>query len=271
VKVKTTTNKKTKINKTTKRPTQKSKKIPKNKSIKARRAFAVMCLVILLLAIGGLILYSDIFNIKKITVINNSKVSTQEIIQNSQLTMETNMFKTLKSTIRKGIKSNPYVENVKIKRKLDGEIILDIEERIPTFMLQYENNYIYINNQGYLLEVSEIPLPLLIIKGYSTENLIPGKRMSTQDLKKLDTIIQIIEEAKNNGIKDIITSIDISNDKNFILEIPSEKKTVQFGNKTNINVKILWIVKLISKEKNIEGEIMLNVPNIKKVYFREKV
>ena len=80
-----------------------------------------------------------------------------------------------------------------------------------------------------------------------------------------------METAKNNGIRDIITGIDISDVNNFILDIPSEGKTVQFGDETNINVKILWIVDLINREKGIEGEIIVNVPDIKKVYFREKV
>lgn len=138
-------------------------------------------------------------------------------------------------------------------------------------MLQRENDYVYINNQGYILEISQTPLDLPIIRGNKTQELTPGGRLEVDDLKKLDTVIQIMEAAKSNGINEIITTIDISDGNNFILEIPNENKTVQFGDGTDINVKILWIVALVEKEKGIAGEIVLNVPDIKKVYFREKV
>lgn len=236
-----------------------------------KRIITVISLIIILLSILVLILFSGLFNIKKITVINNSKITTEEIIKNSTLAVGNNMFKTLNTTIRENIKKNPYIEDVKITKKLDGEIILDIKERTPTYMLQRENDYVYINNQGYILEISQTPLDLPIIRGNKTQELTPGGRLEVDDLKKLDTVIQIMEAAKSNGINEIITTIDISDGNNFILEIPNENKTVQFGDGTDINVKILWIVALVEKEKGIAGEIVLNVPDIKKVYFREKV
>lgn len=239
---------------------------------KKRRAIAA-CIVLLIISaiISSILLFSNLFNIKKITVINNSKIMEQEIIQASGLTLESNMFRSCNSKIKKRIKTNPYVEDVKITKKLNGEVILDIEERKTTYMLQHENEYVYINNQGYILEVSQEQLPLPIIKGYSTAELTPGQRLEEEDLEKLDIVIQIIEAAKSNGINEIITAVDISNIKNILLEIPSENKIVEFGDETNIYVKILWILKLIEKEKGVAGRIVLNVPNIKKVYFRENV
>lgn len=244
----------------------------KKKNIKKRRKiYAIIALIVVFVTLLTITLFSDLFNIKKITVINNSKVTTEEIIKNSGLITDNNMFKTLKTTIKQGIKTNPYINNVKITRRLKGEVILDIEERIPTYMLQNENEYIYINNQGFVLEKSQTPLNLPIIKGYKTTDLILGQRIVVEDLEKLDTVIEILDSAKSNGIKDIISAIDISDKSNFILEIPTENKTVQFGDDTEINIKILWIVDLITREKGISGEIIVNVPDIKKVYFREKV
>lgn len=265
---------KTSKKKSTKKATKSYKKQPQKKNInyKKRRIIALTIVLIILLIITTiLILFSSLFNIKSISVINNQKVSTDEIIQNSGLAINNNMFKTLNTKIKAGIKSNSYIENVKITKKLNGEVILNITERVPTFMLAKDDTYAYINNQGYILEISQTPLELPIIKGYETPELLAGKRIDVEDLKKLDTVIQIMETAKSNEIKQIITEIDISDLNNYILKIPSENKTVQFGDKTNINMKILWIKDIIEKEKGIEGEIIVNVPNIKKVYFREKV
>ena len=45
---------------------------------------------------------------------------------------------------------NAYVEDVTIKRELPSTVIIEINERIPTYMLQYTDSYVFINNQGYL-------------------------------------------------------------------------------------------------------------------------
>ena len=154
---------------------------------------------------------------------------------------------------------------------MNGEIIITVKERIATYMSQCDSGYAYINNQGYILEISDGSLQLVLIKGYETEKIIPGERLIEKDLEKLDIVIEIIEAAKSNGIVEKIHAIDISDKDNFIIEIPAENKDVEFGDKTNINIKVLWIVDLLERMNNISGTIVLNVPNIKKVYFRERV
>lgn len=271
VKTQIKANKKVKTNNTKKKQTKK-KPNNKKKSIIKRRIAAILLLVIFVVVLLGLIVFSGLFNIKHITIRNNNKVSTEEILQNSHLVVGTNMFKILNINIINGIKANPYIEDVKVTKKLNGEVIIDVQERVPTFILTVNEEYAYINNQGYILEVSPVALELPTLEGVETTEIASGGRLNLEDLKKLDVVIQIMNAAEGNGIKEKIAAIDISDSTNFVLKIPSENKTVDFGDGSNINVKILWIIDLMNnKEKGVPGTIVLNVPNIKKVYFREQV
>lgn len=260
-----------KKNKTKKKNIKKSSKANQKNIVKKRKIILLFLCIIILLSITLGILFSSLFNIKSIIVINNSKVSQEEIIQNSGLLINENMFKTSKRSIKNAIKQNPYIENVKIKKKLNGEVVIEIEERVATYMLEQENNFAYINNQGYILEISAEAIQLPIIRGYETQELTPGSRLDKKDLEKLNTIIQIMNTADNKGIKELITAFDISDKNNFKLEISSENKIVHFGGNININEKILWIIDILEKTKDEEGEIVLNDSDIKKAYFREKI
>lgn len=265
------TNKSAKANNTKKKQTKK-KPNNKKKSIIKRRIVAILLLVIFVGVLLGLIIFSGLFNIKHITIRNNNKVSTEEILQNSHLVVGANMFKILNINIINGIKANPYIEDVKVTKRLNGEVIIDVQERVATFILAVNGEYAYINNQGYILEVSPVALELPALEGVETTEIASGGRLNLEDLKKLDVVIQIMNAAEGNGIKEKISAIDISDSTNFVLKIPSENKTVDFGDGSNINVKILWIIDLMNnKEKGVPGTIVLNVPNIKKVYFREQV
>lgn len=257
---------------TTKPNKQNKKQINKKKNVKIRRKIvAFLGLLIFCIIIFNIVIFSNLFKIRKITVINNSKLNAEEIIQNSGLKIGNKLFRPSSGKIKNKVQENAYIEHAKITKKINGEVIIDVQERTPAYMLQLEDGYGYINNQGYILEVSQIAMELPIIKGYETQDISAGKRLDVEDLEKLDIVNQIIETAKSHKINNIITAIDITNKNNFLLEIPSESKTVEFGDGTNINIKILWIIDLINRNKGIPGSIIVNVQNIKKVYFREKV
>ena len=265
---------KTKVKKTKKstNKVQKTKKRPKTKkkNIKLKIVKWIFLLALLATAII-LFLLSSVFNITDIVVENNKKISEQEIVNLSGLVKNENMFKITNKKIKEGIKQNPYIEDVVITRELSGKVKLKVIERTPTYMIKFANGYAYINNQGYILEISEEALQLPIITGFKTssEEIKAGNRLVVDDLKELENVIKIMETAKNTSIADIITEIDISNSNNYKLVIASEGKTVQFGDLNNINVKILKIEYILEQEKGREGEIYFQ--NTEKAVFREKV
>ena len=161
---------------------------------------------------------------------------------------------------------------------LDKDIITDRSkvnrqnfERVATYMLKFANGYVYINNQGYMLEISQELLELPIISGFKTptENIKEGNRLVVEDLKELENVIKIMEIAKTTSVGAIIAEIDISDPTNYKIIIPSENKTVEFGDLTNINVKILKIEYIIEQEKGKQGEIYFQ--GAEKAVFREKV
>jgi len=271
--------KKVSVNKATKKPIKKSAKKTKerreprikNKTVKSK---IVKWGILFILFIAAVILFllSPVFNIKQIVVINNEKVSSEEVISLSNLNTGINMFKTTNKSIRNSIKSNAYIEDVKIRRSINGTVTLDIKERVPTYMITYANAYVYINNQGYMLEISKKAIKVPKIKGFTTkdEDIKVGNRLNVSDLKRLDSIIKIIEASKNTSLSDMITKVDISNEGMYILSIGSEKKTIRIDEMNNINIKLQMAGEVIRMEKGKKGEIYFQEDG-KKAIFKEKV
>jgi len=255
--------------------TKKNTKKKEEKNNKKTLSFAKYLVLIVILA-GSIICFmlSPVFDIKTITIINNSKLSREEIISLSGITIDENTFKISTGQAEKNIKENPYVESVKVSRKLPSEILIDITERIPTFMIDFVNSVIYINNQGYMLEITEEKLEVPTITGINTavEDFKEGNRLCKEDLQKLETVLKIVDTADSYGIKDLITWINIADKNNFTLYLEGEKKTVYLGNASNINMRIMYLKELIELEKGIESEFFINGDiNKDDVYTREKV
>lgn len=246
---------------------------------KRRKKIKLVLKIIILIGIiaGGIIFAtcSPIFNISSIEVINNQTVSTENIISLSGLEQGQNIFKFLKSGIINKIKENAYIENVNIKRVLPNRIQIDIKEREAKYSVPVLGEYAYMSSQGYILEVSKNELNLPIINGVATseEKLTPGNRIDTQDLEKLEVVLKIMSIAQENGLDKKVTSIDISNENDYIIVIQEELKVIHLGDKSNLNDKMIKAKSIIEKEKGKEGTIFVNGNFYKKFkpYFKEKV
>ena len=257
-----------------------TKKISKKQEMAIKKRKLILKIIRTIILIGILIgtliyiLLSPLFNIKDVTVTGNNKLSGEEIISLSEIRTEENIFKTSKNDIKNRIKTNPYVENVKIRRKLPDKVEIIVVERVATYMLPFANSYVYINNQGYMLEITSQKANLPIITGFSTpeENLHEGERLLSEDLVKLGEVLQIIESANANGIQALITKIDISNRQDYTIMLEKEKKLVHMGDVSNLSTKMSYINKIIQDEAGIEGEIFVNTDLTNKgAVFREKV
>lgn len=234
---------------------------------KRMRRFRIIKLILKILIIIGLLacliayaFTSPIFNINEIRVIGNEKFSEEEYIELSKLNIGQNIFNFSKIKVTSDIKSNAYVESVKIRRKLPTKVEITIEERTATYQILVEDEFIYINNQGYILEKSKDKLPLTIITGISTEieNIIEGKRLSNNDLEKLQNIIQIKDTINSVEINGNLSSIDITNKYDYILNFEEEAKQVHLGNTNDLRSKISSMKRILEDQKGVPGVIYLN-------------
>lgn len=246
------------------------------KKKKKRILKLVKWLTILGILAGTVIFFllSPLFNILEIKVVGNQKIASEKIINMSGIVVNENAFKIdIKQAIA-NILQEPYIEKVEIKRVLPSTIEIQVKERQATFMLEFANGYVYINNQGYMLESAEEKLEIPIITGYVTpvENIVPGNRLQTEDLKKMETVLKIMETAKSNEIEKMITKIDISDEKNYTLILEGEGKTAYLGDASNINTRIQYLKLVIEKEQGKRGEVFINKDvNTDGAIFREEV
>ena len=263
--------KKTKKNKAGKQTARKKAEKNKNKL----KVLKWTSLSILIITAIFLFMMSSIFNIKEIEVSNNFKISKTEIINNSKIQIGQNIFKINKKNIKQNIKKNAYIEDVKISRDIINMTLkLEIQEREVTYMIKYANAYVYLNNQGYILEISDESKekPILTGTDTKTEDMEVGNRLNNTDLMKLEGVLKIVEAIKNYDIDYLITEIDISDEKMYTINFLDGEKIVYFGSSSNANEKAMLIQKMLEVEEKTNGEFFVNkMDEGEDVFFRERV
>ena len=239
-----------------------------------KKRIIVSIVISFVILIAGLIfmMTTPKFYISDIEIEGSRKNSVDTYISLSKIELNTtNIFAISKNSIIKNIKENPYVENVEIKRKLPTTLHITIKEREIFYQAKYNDNYIYLDKQGYILEINEEKKNTTKLIGLDSTNeaLIEGQRLKNEDLLKLDTILKIMNYCKYNSIENTITNIDISDKSNIILNIDNGQKIAYLGDASNLSERMLWLKTILEKEKKNKGEIYINGNlNDTKVYFK---
>ena len=266
-----------KKNKKVKAIKKKNNKIKNIKEVKNKKKKKITIKIVLILAffITACILLasSEIFNIKKVSVQGLDKLSDKEIISYSNIIIGENIFKTNLAKAEYEIEKNPYVKTVEVKRKFPDTIIVNIEERKVKYILQLAESYIYVDSQGYILEISKEKKENPVLLGIVTDlsNVKAGDRLVKEDLLKFDKINEIVETCKNYEIINFLNKIDISDPSNYIIYLETENKTVHLGNGDDLNTRMLWLKSIIEQTKDKKGIIFLDMDlNVKKPYFRQE-
>ena len=252
---------------------KKSRNIEQQKE-KNKKPMIIISFLFVLIFIVLLLLFFPLFKIEKIEVKNNNRVSDEDIKKIGNFDSYKTIFWANNFNVSKALEKNAYIEKAKVHRKLPNTLEIEIQERIPRYMLQIADSYVYINNQGYLLEISTENIGLPIILGFKTDlsNVELGKRLDVEDLKRMDIIIKIMETAAINNIDSLITKIDISNEKNYTIIMETEEKTVYLGEATDLNTRMIYLTGILNREKGVAGEIFLNMNlNTEDAFFREKI
>ena len=232
--------------------------------------------IILLSALFSFIFFTNVFSIKKVTVINNNKVDEKTIIDNSSIKIgSSNFFVIDTKLIGDSVKKIPYIENAEVSKKFPNKVEIVVTERASSYVIKVNDEYYLIDIDGTILEkIENVDETQNVIIVLSPDLDVSKGVLDEANINKLKNIEIINQVAKSNGVNDLITRFDMSNDSNIIIDIASEGKRVFLGNfvdDMSLNVKFFWLKTMIEQEKGKVGIIYLNVDlNKNKVVFREQ-
>ena len=253
-------------------------KVAKKKNKKNTK---LIILIFIILIIFGIVAIKIFPTIKSIDVVIESNEKTtkllkEEIIELSKLKVGDKLYGDLRSEISNRIEQNPYVKSAEIQRDLSGKLKINVSERKVEYLINYSGEYIYIDEEGYLLEVNPENNDKSIIIGFSTDfsKLSIGNkknRLNKDDLEKLQIVNNIMSTLKNNSVDNKINSIDVTDKEDFVLNLDNDGKKIYIGDGSNLNTRVLYIKKILQTESGHNGNIYVDEDlDNNYVYFKEQ-
>ena len=138
----------------------------KNKSICFFAAAAIIILAVLA------ILLCPWFDIKTKEVSGAEDISKQDIIKQAHLEAgNINIFAFNSRKAKKDLLKNPYIKDVKIKRKLPDTVIISVTQSQIRGYVPYLKSYLYIDDDGIVIDVKDSytkPSPVVVGLDFNT-------------------------------------------------------------------------------------------------------
>jgi len=242
-----------------------SGKINKQREIEKRKRKqrkSKLILVIIILIIGGISAYlltSPSFVIQEISIKGNSQLSAQKIIQIAEIQRGDNIFSKIGIIAKVKLKQNGYIEDAKINKIYPNKVEIEVVERKKQFQIKLETEgYIYIDEQGYILEygVDKLGIPTIVGMDIKQNDVGTLHRLEERDLIKMENILQIREQCKSIEIADKITQIQVKDE--YIITLENEGISINLGDCTNLKNRFYYVNAILKKEAGNRGTIYVN-------------
>ena len=180
-----------------------------------RRRF-IFFSTLILIAVLTVMFFTPLFNIRRVDIEGNGRVSTEEIQQSIGILEGENLFRTSTGKIKKNLLRFPYMDMVSVKRVLfPPSIRVAVTECEPGGYIIENEKYIVINEKAKVLEVSvDEPKNIPQLAGMTLSKFEPGMKLEVAESDKFAVMIQCLQEMRKLDVLkgvEMISFDDMSN------------------------------------------------------------
>lgn len=236
----------------------------KKRSVKTR--LGILLFFLGLISFFLILLFAPFFNISSIEVVGANRYSPEKIKEVSGVLIGENAYRKLKFKAEAilglrlldsedMIKQLPYVKTSRVSIVFPNKILVRITERQPAAYLNHLDNYLAVDNEGYVLETSnDKPMDgLKEIRGIEVAKYTIGGQLETKAISLIGKGIEIIENIRQS---DTNTDFKLFEVLDWVDMVDSNKALISLDNRIIVRF-------------NPEDKLRYTIDFTKEIFFKE--
>ncbi|MDR2671278.1 MAG: FtsQ-type POTRA domain-containing protein [Oscillospiraceae bacterium] len=219
---------------------------------KKRRGGPVYFLLSLALIAAAVTLAVGVFfKVTHIEVEGSTIYAPASIVAASGLKEGDNLFFLRKTAAIRAIFAEfPYVENVRVRRRLPGTIVIEITERVSVGMVPHGGVFWMIDGSGKLLEKTTVhtAVPKPVVKGITLLSPALGESMALpqNERERLRPVLALLLALHWRSLSPRVSEVDVSRMDQITLEY-EDRLHVILGTADDIDIKLAFMEESIKK------------------------
>ena len=198
-----------------------------------------ICLDILLACVLGYLVVArtSYFNLSKVDVFGNHRLSKEEVVEVSNVKIGKNLLNIDLEAITLKLRRHPWIREGSVYRRFPGQLVIEIDERIPRGVLASDKLY-YVDENGKIFTrvLPGDPVDLPLFTGLQPEELRSKPEEAQESLLSGLKLTELLDRSDSElNIKNV-REINLSQEDGLTLKMNSGRIII-FGH-SNFETKI---------------------------------
>ena len=158
---------------------------------------------LLMIAVAAAVVFalSPVFTIRNIEVEGNQFYTDEQIINMSGAVVGGNLFTDAqKSKIRNNLKENVYFKTIRVKRRIPGTLVIDVEEREELAAVKYGDKYVVIDEEAEILRIARLDPEVTEITGLTIAKMEIGDKIIVEEKKVFEDTLSTLHTMKEGDL-----------------------------------------------------------------------
>ena len=216
------------------------------------RKFKLAVVVGILAFAAVIFMFSPFFHLSEIVISGYNTVSRREIEERIGADFTTNLLFFNTGAARRRAMENLYIADVTFRRDLPGRLYVQVRERrLAAFVEHTPGSFLYIDEQGRVLEVRPFTAqPLPIVEGLNFTRFALGELLEVADSTAFNIVTLYAQLIYRHGLACRVTHINVSDTANTRILVGHVEFNV--GGLRDAEMKVRIIVGMLDEMPEIE-------------------
>ncbi len=219
----------------------------------------IVLAAVLLVLVFACALFSPLFAVRDITVKGAGHFTASELCEMIGLSRGDNLLLFGKCRAEKKLKESPYIAEAKLSAKLPDTMVITIEERKVRGYVPYMGAYLYIDEEGRVLEVADSCKETLpVVQGLVFDSFTEGEILPVKNPEALNVVLEISQLMEKCDLLDVVVEIDVSDPEDIYASV--NQVQIHLGTMKNGTRKIQYMAQIMQTiPKEDRGVLDLSV------------
>ena len=215
-------------------------------------------------------MFSPFFYLREIIITGDNTVSQSEITGRLEVSPSTNLLFFNTRTARRRVMENLYIADVSFRRDLPGRLYVQVRERrLAAYVQHSPGSFLYIDEQGRVLEVRSVTSGRLpIVEGLDFTRWSLGEILEVPDSNAFNIVTLYAQLIYRHNLVCRVTHINVSDTANTRILVGNIEFNV--GGIIDAEVKVSIIAGILTEMPEVElARGIVDLREIRGEYFFE--
>ena len=145
-------------------------------------------------------MHSAVFTVENIVMTENNHIGLKQVQKVTGIKTGMNLYDVKKGACEDKLLEDPYIKEVKIKRKLPDTVEINLVLRQPAAVIKNDKQFVLIDYEGTVLKITDKAPQFTVITGITVTEAEKGSTVSVKETEQYEKYMELLRKIKSSDM-----------------------------------------------------------------------